>query len=346
MKHTVAKSLGLIVLCASTAAAQDTATISGSFAPAQPIERGTPTFPLDARTAGKEGWVVVSFCTDGSGKVIDPAVVSSSPDTTFDEAALTAVRGWTYAPARFDDQPIQQCGWATNLRFDLDDVHAARTEFVQMWRTIVALIDAGRLKEATAQIDAITPWNNYEYARLALLRAHSARANRDPRTELEALGVALDWSGKLEPELVTNALRRSFVLQLQLGQLAAAQTTYVHLRDHYAQSWTESERKAGDHLVELINSSATLSTPGLIARRAGPNNGKPLWSVRLLRPSFAIDAPGGGIARIEVQCDERWYASPFSATQVWAIPSSWGTCRLYVFGDEGASLKLLEYAKE
>ena len=264
----------------------------------------------------------------------------------FDQVALTAVRSWKYQPARSNDEPIQQCGWAVNLRFDLGTPQGAKPAFIASWKTIIALIDAGHLSEASSQIDAITPWNNYEYARLMLLQAYLARAQHDARAELRALTHAVDWSEKLEPELLTNSLRRSFILNLQLGQLAAAETYFKQLRDKYAQSWTEAERRAGEHLVELIDGGSTLATPGLISRRARRDNGAAQWSTRLLRPSFAIDAPGGGVKRIEVQCQNRWYAAEFSASQVWKIPASWGECSLIVFGDEGAALKLIEYAKD
>lgn len=63
-----------------------------------------PVYPRDAIDMGVEGTVVIEVRIDEQGKVTDAKVVESIP--LLDEAALTAVRQWEYAPILKDGKPI------------------------------------------------------------------------------------------------------------------------------------------------------------------------------------------------------------------------------------------------
>jgi protein TonB len=65
-----------------------------------------PIYPLDAKTSGTSGEVVVAFVVDESGRVLNPRVVSSS-DPIFDEATLRAIGQWRFAPGTRHGVPVR-----------------------------------------------------------------------------------------------------------------------------------------------------------------------------------------------------------------------------------------------
>lgn len=58
-----------------------------------------PEYPSLARTADIEGTVVVKITVDEKGRVIAASILQSVAEGIFDQAALDAVRKWTFEPA-------------------------------------------------------------------------------------------------------------------------------------------------------------------------------------------------------------------------------------------------------
>ena len=85
-----------------------------------PIVRVAPQYPIRASERGIEGWVVVEFTIDPTGKVVDPKIVSAEPPRIFDRAALRAIKKWKYKPKVVDGEPVERPGVQTKLTFQLD----------------------------------------------------------------------------------------------------------------------------------------------------------------------------------------------------------------------------------
>lgn len=63
-----------------------------------PIVSIPPSYPNRALQEGIEGWAQVSFTVNESGDVVDPVILSSSPEGIFEEASLTAISGFSLIP--------------------------------------------------------------------------------------------------------------------------------------------------------------------------------------------------------------------------------------------------------
>jgi protein TonB len=74
--------------------------------PPRPTRRDPPEFPARARSLGQSGKVTLSFVVDVDGSVQDVMVVESSPPGVFDDAAVDAVRGWSFSPGRHEGLPV------------------------------------------------------------------------------------------------------------------------------------------------------------------------------------------------------------------------------------------------
>ncbi len=71
-----------------------------------PTERTPPEFPARARSLGQSGHVTLSFVVDLDGSVQDVVVVESAPPGVFDQAAIEAVRSWTFSPGQHEGSPV------------------------------------------------------------------------------------------------------------------------------------------------------------------------------------------------------------------------------------------------
>lgn len=64
-----------------------------------------PDYPRAAALRRLPGWVDVTFTVQASGRTADVAVAAADPPGLFEEAAVTAVRRWRFAPPVGNDAP-------------------------------------------------------------------------------------------------------------------------------------------------------------------------------------------------------------------------------------------------
>lgn len=76
--------------------------------PAQLLKAVPPTYPTDAFRSGREGWVEVEFTITADGSVTNAKVANAQPARVFNQAALEAVRRWTFKPRMVDGKPAEE----------------------------------------------------------------------------------------------------------------------------------------------------------------------------------------------------------------------------------------------
>lgn len=74
--------------------------------PPRPQRTVPPEYPVRARKKGTTGEVRLSLLVGVDGRVRDVRVLSAQPPGVFDQAAIAAVRQWTYTPATYEGQPV------------------------------------------------------------------------------------------------------------------------------------------------------------------------------------------------------------------------------------------------
>ncbi|MEP7052415.1 MAG: TonB family protein [Pseudomonadota bacterium] len=109
--------IGVTFLCAGAAFAEGasggespTATTTDAASPAAVAPalkaHSDPVYPADALASGLGGTVELELTVDESGRVLEARVVQPAGHG-FDEAALAAVKAWTFEPARQGGKPIR-----------------------------------------------------------------------------------------------------------------------------------------------------------------------------------------------------------------------------------------------
>jgi TonB family protein len=77
-----------------------------------------PDYPRDALNRKITGSVTLEFTVDGRGETRDIHVIEAAPPGVFDDAAISAVRRWRYAPAVVNGTPVE-VPIRTRVRFEL-----------------------------------------------------------------------------------------------------------------------------------------------------------------------------------------------------------------------------------
>jgi len=84
-----------------------------------PLVRVPPKYPARAANRHIEGWVKVEFTIQTDGSVADAVVAGSEPETTFDDAALTAIGKWQFKEKIVNGVPVPQRA-VQRLQFKLE----------------------------------------------------------------------------------------------------------------------------------------------------------------------------------------------------------------------------------
>jgi protein TonB len=92
------------------------AAITAETSPAPPVpetanmqvnRRVDPVYPASSRRAGEEGTGVFRVLVDANGRPQDVSVVTSTGHPRLDEAAMTAIKKWTFKAAMQAGQAVQ-----------------------------------------------------------------------------------------------------------------------------------------------------------------------------------------------------------------------------------------------
>lgn len=80
----------------------------GESHPAELVKSVPPEFPPAAYRKKQSGWVEVVFTVTADGKVAEAKVNASEPRRVFDDAALEAVRKWSFKPRMQNGQAVEE----------------------------------------------------------------------------------------------------------------------------------------------------------------------------------------------------------------------------------------------
>lgn len=87
---------------------------------AMPLYRVEPRYPRKALRLGKQGYVVLSFDINASGRVVNIQVLQAKPKRLFERAAKRALKKWKYKPMLVNGEAVSQVGQKIRLDFKME----------------------------------------------------------------------------------------------------------------------------------------------------------------------------------------------------------------------------------
>ena len=86
---------------------------------ALPLYRVDPRYPSKALKRRVEGYVIMRFTIDATGRPKDIEVIEAEPQRMFEREAIRALKKWTYQPKVEDGVSIEQYGQTAKVEFKL-----------------------------------------------------------------------------------------------------------------------------------------------------------------------------------------------------------------------------------
>lgn len=346
--------ISTLLLCNSSSFAQETAEDLSqqidTYSRAELKEAIPPDYPWIAERSGREGWVVLSYVVTVDGEIEEAMIEDSSGGEDFELAALRMLEMWEYKPALLNGVAIDQSMTNYRVVFQMEDSSSgAGRKFRRAYREIQELISAQKLEEADlllSDLQFTEKQNLYEDAWLWWLKYQYLKAAGEDRTFelLDSLRKAIGYEEVYLPaDIFVFASQELYVLQAKELDFGGAIRTYERLKntskvkrsEFYDQVLSGLEPSYED-MQDVIAGDKTLS----LGARVGVNG---YWVHHLLRRTFSLGDISGDLELIDIRCSRRYRKYSISESTRWTIPASWGSCGVYVKGEEGSTFRFYEH---
>jgi TonB family protein len=311
------------------------------------IVQPAPEFPDGKMRGGQEGWVRINFVIGPDGRAIDPVVIDSTGGPLFEQAALDVVSTWQFEEPGTGNENANN---TVDVRFEISgNRDRATRNFLRRYRDIVSDLYYVKPEDARRKVDMANDfggWNLYESTMLALLNARVEAAEDDVVEELEYYRRALAISGEaaLDRKERVEILGRILALEIDSSQYGEALTTLEQLR---AAPGSEAALAELDGLIRelesTIDSEGAVVVNGAIHTPCNCETGTPVWAYTPVRRDFSFAEVSGNVERFEARCENHRLSAQVEAGTRWSLPAEWGSCRVFVFGEDAATFEFVEH---
>lgn len=319
------------------------------FSTATAIAKPAPSYPPGDLIRESEGWALLSYTIAADGSTRDIAVVDRMGSQNILKASMEALSAWRYAPAMFNGRAVAEYGNTLDITYRSNaDAHGVVHDlFIERYNYGRALIKNKKPREAVdASEAAITrPLTLHEQTMLSYLLALAYSNLGDvPRALQHIRHATIDGRKYLDPKVLRGASRLQLMLEAKDGNF------------HYVVCWSPEVSLQADaddpqsdveaaRTVTAVRAALTNPAPLALAATLATNpwvGGAAQWEHRLLRRKFAFDSISGGVKNLRLVCQTEVIESPVNETSQWAVPESAGRCSLHVYGEPGATFRLIE----
>jgi len=351
--HNVAQQRGLAVLTAilagtmvsTLALAEEYEVAAESRGSAVLIKQGNADYPGSTVRSGQEGWVRASFVVTTDGRAIDPIIMDSSGGPGFESGLAGSLDDWEFEPTDFE-LPNNIVDFRHEIRRGRD---AATSNFIRRAQRIMTHLLNDEVAPAREQADEayeLGGWNLYESTILWLMlgRVEGAEGNNAGKLEMYQRALAMGNSRALPREDRIELLEKIFLLQSHFQQYAAARRTASALEG--ASGTEETVERIAERVTEIdqiLAEQDTIAARATISNPCNCDEGTPLWHYAPARRTFSFANTDGNVERFEARCDSHRVSSAIKPGETWRLEPEWGGCRVFVFGDDGASFDFVEH---
>ena len=314
---------------------------------AKPVKRTPPIYPKLQLRSGEQGWVQLNYVVNKDGEVVDPVVEESSGSRAFEKAALRTVKGWSYEPATWDGETVQQCQTKVMISFAIEGSETVVSrKFHRRYRIIDHAIVKGDMEKAGELLDETFAEFNMtlsEVAWLHALRARYAAVIGDEEMQLKAVRKATAGSGRwIDPKLYPKLLYVRSVMEFERRNLPDALDAYdklVKLDSDMPE--LENLHPFADKVRNVVAGDSLISVSARIEGN-DCDDCQNKWQYDPLRRKFRLADVDGELGDLELRCAWQRIVDKARPGKSWDLPDDWGNCSIIVFGEPGATFTLYE----
>ena len=340
---------GLTVLLVAAlpllAAAEEYEFVTRNQGTALILEKGAANYPGNRVRSGQEGWVRASFVVDQDGRAIDTIIMDSSGGVAFEQSLIEMLEDTSFE-APDAELPNNTVDFRHEIRRGRD---AATSNFIRRTKRIMTHLLNDEIEPARVQIDEtykLGGWNLYESTMLWLMmgRVEGAEGDQAGKLEMYQRALRMGNSRALPREDRIELLEKIFLLQMYFDQYSAAlrsATTIENTRDNEAS--LERIRPRVEEIEGLLADAKAIRASATIINPCNCDEGTPLWSYVPARRIFSFEETSGNVERFEARCEGQRISGAVESDKAWELDPEWGFCRVFVFGDDGASFRFVEH---
>jgi len=318
-----------------------------SGATAKPVEQAAPGYPGSLEKSGQEGWVRMHFVVTPEGQAIDPIIVDSSGGPAFEGEARSAATSWRFTPPASGTEDAHNL---VNIRSEVRSSRDSATKSFrrQHERIVLDLVheknDAAR--EKMDELYTSGGFNTYESTMLWLMMGRVEGVEDNDASKLEyyrrALAVSTPRTLRIENKL--NLLEKIFQLEVQFGYYSAALQTFRTLKTASGKVDVNAELAArAAEIQALVDSDEDIVAHAAVYNPCDCAAGEPLWYYKPVRRTFSFAKLNGNVTRFEARCENQRVQGSVETGTEWTLAPEWGSCRVFVFGDDGATFEFVEH---
>ncbi|WP_408011892.1 energy transducer TonB [Saccharobesus litoralis] len=307
------------------------------------IKRQQPKYPMDELRAGREGWAKLNFAIDPNGRVKHIEIVDHSGTASFAHSAREAVRKWRFDPATQNGEPVYSCRNSVQLDFGISKKrNGASEEFIKQFNKVkqfAATDDTKLFKTSLAKLKKLS-FKRYERARYYLMAGIYAHRIGDTEGQIAALERVKNY-GKtsIGAEIYIQSVRDLYLAQMDSGLFTQGLETHKTLAkfDDPNATTYQAITQHKNQVVELLASDKLIATTKKIQAK------KRFAYLPLSRKSFSIKPIEGDLSKLQMRCGYNYSEHKITEDKVWHTPEEWGKCAIHVYGESGASFKVIEH---
>lgn len=330
------------------AAAEEYEFVTRNQGTALILEKGAANYPGNRVRSGQEGWVRASFVVDQDGRAIDTIIMDSSGGVAFEQSLIEMLEDTSFE-APDAELPNNTVDFRHEIRRGRD---AATSNFIRRTKRIMTHLLNDEIEPARVQIDEtykLGGWNLYESTMLWLMmgRVEGAEGDQAGKLEMYQRALRMGNSRALPREDRIELLEKIFLLQMYFDQYSAAlrsATTIENTRDNEAS--LERIRPRVEEIEGLLADAKAIRASATIINPCNCDEGTPLWSYVPARRIFSFEETSGNVERFEARCEGQRISGAVESDKTWELDPEWGFCRVFVFGDDGASFRFVEHRSD
>jgi hypothetical protein len=139
-------------------------------------------------------------------------------------------------------------------------------------------------------------------------------------------------------------LEKIFELEDHFGHYSAALQTFGSLKVASGKRKVNEVLAARAAEIEaLVDGETDLVTRAAIYNPCDCDEGKPLWYYKPARRTFSFANLSGNVESFEARCENQRIQGAVEAGTEWTLAPEWGSCRVFVFGDDEATFEFVEH---